>query len=137
MIPFILLVAQFLHSDNAYALPREYVKRVIDGDSIVLGSGEHVRMLGYNSVERAHKDYYKQGKYLSDLILRTNIVIHRTGKDRYKRTLATIYLGNTCINKIMRKYLKRTTRVYNKYDKLTTKKQFNALILCGVNIDND
>lgn len=66
------------------------VDRIIDGDTIVLNSGEIVRLLNINSPERGSQGYEESKEFLSFLINNT-IEIEREGTDKYRRTLARIY----------------------------------------------
>lgn len=119
-----------LISSPALAQPIK-VTRIVDGDTVQLSTGEYVRMLGYNTVERGHPDYYKHGKWLADLILREYVNLTSLGKDRYRRILGIIELPELCVNAFMREKLRYTSAGFNKYDRLTTAKQRQSLNLCG------
>jgi len=76
---------------------------VHDGDSItVLTSSNQqikVRLEGIDCPE-LKQDYGQKAKqYTSSLCFQKQVRIETTGKDRYGRTLAFVYVGNTCINK--------------------------------------
>lgn len=76
------------------------VERVIDGDTIVTDSGEHVRLLGINAPETSSKEEYsiEAKDYLSNLVLNKTVKLEITGKDLYNRTLAYIFLNNENVN---------------------------------------
>lgn len=78
------------------------VERVIDGDTIVLDNGEHIRFLGINTPETTTKEKYsKEAKeFLKKLILNKTIGLEfgKEKQDRYKRTLAYIFLNGKNIN---------------------------------------
>jgi len=79
------------------------VKRVIDGDTIVLEDNIHVRLLGINSPEKNEKYYLEAKNFLNELVLNKKIRIEfgKEKKDRYKRTLAYLYYNNENINKAL------------------------------------
>lgn len=80
--------------------------RVIDGDTIQLQS-EKIRVLGIDAPEikgNCSNEVLlaQQAKArLSDLISGDQIVIDRQGRDKYRRTLAKITLGNRDIGSIL------------------------------------
>lgn len=68
---------------------------VRDGDTIdVILDGEKtgVRMNGIDAPEKAQDFGQVSKKYLSDLVFSKTVVLKITGKDRYQRTLADVYL---------------------------------------------
>jgi micrococcal nuclease len=76
---------------------------VHDGDSItVLTSSNQqikVRFEGIDCPE-LKQDYGQKAKqYTSSLCFQKQVRVETIGKDRYGRTLAFVYVGNTCINK--------------------------------------
>ena len=77
---------------------KEYsiVSRVIDGDTIVLEDGTHVRLLGINTPEKNEKYSEESTSYLGDLVLNKSVYLEkgRDDRDRYNRSLRYIYLGN-------------------------------------------
>ena len=77
------------------------VKRIIDGDTIVVGDDLHVRLLGINCPERGEKYYSEAKEYLRKRILDRNVRLEygKQKQDRYHRTLAYIYLDGKNINK--------------------------------------
>lgn len=79
------------------------VERVIDGDTIVTTSNEHVRMLGINAPETSSKEKYsgEAKQFLTNTINNKTVNLEISGKDLYNRTLAYIFLGDKNINKNM------------------------------------
>ena len=85
---------------------REYVQRVVDGDTLMLGTGERVRLIGVNTPETVHpkKAVEAFGKEASAFTRRiAEGKLFRLefdpfssrvsdGKDRYSRTLAYVFL---------------------------------------------
>ena len=75
------------------------VERVIDGDTIVI-NGSSVRLLGINTPERGERFYDEAKEFLEELVLNKTIKL-KFGKerhDKYKRTLAYIFLNEKNIN---------------------------------------
>ncbi len=84
----------------------EYVQRVVDGDTLVLGTGERVRLIGVNTPETKHpqKPVEAFGKEASEFTKRMvegklvrlefdPLSSRRSdGKDRYSQTLAYVFL---------------------------------------------
>ena len=86
---------------------QEYVQRVVDGDTLVLGTGEWVRLIGVDTPETKHPnapvEYFgkeaaaftkrlAEGKRIKLEFDPANA--HIEHKDRYGRTLAYVFLGD-------------------------------------------
>ncbi|OIO81082.1 MAG: hypothetical protein COW11_00515 [Candidatus Omnitrophica bacterium CG12_big_fil_rev_8_21_14_0_65_43_15] len=79
-----------------------WVKRVIDGDTIVLGNNERVRYIGVNTPETHHPkkgiEYYgpEAADFNKKLVLGKNVRLEFDVEkyDKYGRTLAYVYLGD-------------------------------------------
>ncbi len=96
---------------DAAGLPKTaHVSVVIDGDSIVLNSGEHVRYLGIDAPELPHRDepadcYGEQARdanrnWVMDRTIR--LEYDREKRDGYGRLLAYVWLPDgTCVNAAM------------------------------------
>jgi endonuclease YncB( thermonuclease family) len=81
----------------------KYVKvaRVIDGDTIETDEGENIRLLGINSPEKGEKYYFEAGDFLEELILNKTVkleLFESRRYDKYKRTLAYVFLDDSNIN---------------------------------------
>lgn len=76
------------------------VKRVIDGDTIVIENNTHVRLLGINTPEHGEKYYQEAKDFLNEKILNKTIELEfgKNKKDRYGRVLAYVFLDNKNIN---------------------------------------
>ncbi len=76
------------------------VTKVIDGDTVVIEGGEHVRLLGIDSDERGYPCYKAAKKRLEELVLNKNVTLEKTGKDKdqYGRLLRYIFLDGRNIN---------------------------------------
>jgi micrococcal nuclease len=86
------------------------VVRVIDGDTLVLSGGAHVRLLGIDAPEMAHDGHpadflaYKSKAALTELALHRRISLQYDllRYDHYGRLLAYLYLPNhTFINAVL------------------------------------
>lgn len=85
-----------LIASNVYILsnlPQEkttaIVQRVIDGDTLVLSTGEVLRLININSPEKSKPGFEESTAFLKQLENQT-IEIERLGPDKYGRTLARI-----------------------------------------------
>lgn len=73
------------------------VQRIIDGDTIK-ANNISIRLLGINSPEKGEPLSDEATEFLEKLILNKTIKLESTKQDRYRRTLAYIFLGNENIN---------------------------------------
>jgi micrococcal nuclease len=111
---FVALVAAFFNpTDPGITSPDiEYVQRVADGDTLVLGTGERVRLIGVDTPETKHPnkpvEYFgrKRARSQSGWPKESGSGLNTTKptlifghKDRYGRTLAYIFLeDDTLLN---------------------------------------
>jgi len=70
------------------------VKRIIDGDTIVVGNDTHVRLLGINTPEKGEKYY----QFLNNSLFNKKIFIESFGQDKYYRELGVVFLGEDNFN---------------------------------------
>lgn len=88
-----------------FSLPVTYFAKVIgitDGDSITILTKDNIqlkiRLEGIDCPEKK-QDFGQQAKQTTtSLCFNKNVRIVSTGKDRYGRVLAFVYVGNICIN---------------------------------------
>jgi micrococcal nuclease len=76
------------------------VVRVIDGDTIIIDGGDHVRYIGIDSPE-TDEFYYAQASQLNaDLVAgkRVRLESDVTDKDKYGRLLRYVYVGDIFVN---------------------------------------
>lgn len=76
------------------------VKEVIDGDTIVLQSGEHVRYIGIDTPEK-DQPFYREAKELNQKLVEAKeirIEFDVQKKDKYGRLLGYVYVGETFVN---------------------------------------
>jgi micrococcal nuclease len=84
------------------------VTKVIDGDTIVLETGEVVRYIGIDtpeSPESKKEECFALESYLknSELVLNKHVVLEKdvSETDRYDRLLRYVYIGNIMVNDIL------------------------------------
>jgi micrococcal nuclease len=85
------------------------VKRVIDGDTIILDDGRHVRLIGVDAPEidspyRKAEPFGEESRDYMKRLLERRIVTIKTSRepyDKYGRTLAYVYLGPTMVNSLI------------------------------------
>jgi len=81
-----------------------FVTRVVDGDTVLLDSGEKVRFLAINTPEKWEYYYVEATQALRDLIENKTVVLVRdvSDKDKYGRILRYVYLeDDTFVNAVM------------------------------------
>ena len=87
-----------------YASLFAFVGKVVsihDGDTITVLQGKQqikVRIFGIDAPELKQPYGKKSKQFLANLIAGEVVEVEENGKDRYKRTIGTVYLGNTDIN---------------------------------------
>ncbi len=76
------------------------VERVIDGDTIVIDSGESVRLLGINAPERGEHYSDEAKKFLEGMVVNKTVRLEYSGTkyDKYGRLLAYLYIGKEDVN---------------------------------------
>ena len=82
----------------ARGVTRESVSRVVDGDTLVLASGEWVRLLGIAAPERRKPGGPEATEALRKLVAGEIVEVRREGRDRYGRTLARLRVGGLDIS---------------------------------------
>ncbi len=87
---------------------REYIARIIDGDTIKTRSGKTVRLLGYNAPEKGQYGSKAATNFLQKLLpIGSFATMEFKGKDQYGRWLATVSNWNTNINSFMKWFLRK------------------------------
>ncbi len=92
-----------LSSDNT-DVEEAYIKRVIDGDTVVLEDGERVRLLGFDSEEEGEKCFEPATEYLKQILEGDGVELVHQGernRDYYGRLLRYIVQDGRNINKKM------------------------------------
>lgn len=103
-----LMTGLFLFPTAASA---ERVRHVIDGDTLVLDSGDKVRLIGIDAPEIENRKYGRRGEYfgeeariyLRDLVEGRDVRLEagQEPRDRYGRRLAFLYLDDLLVNREM------------------------------------
>jgi micrococcal nuclease len=101
MKAFILIIIFIISFQNTTF--NALVIGIHDGDSITVLTSENqqikVRLEGIDCPE-LKQDFGQRAKLAaSDLCFNKQVRVVQTGKDRYKRTLAFVYVGDVCVNK--------------------------------------
>jgi len=106
-ILLLLVFAILLVVIPSFSQETHTVKRVIDGDTIVLENGEHIRLIGVDAPELHHprkpvQYFAKEAMEFTtrrSLGRKISLEYDWQRKDKYGRTLAYIYLPDgTCLN---------------------------------------
>jgi micrococcal nuclease len=102
-----LLAAFFNPPDSGVTSAEfEYVQRVVDGDTLLLGTGERIRLIGVNTPETVHpkkaiKAFRKEASAFTKRMVEGKLVRlefdelsnrRSDSKDKYSRTLAYVFL---------------------------------------------
>ena len=85
---------------SVFALSGKVVS-IHDGDTITVLQDKQqvkVRLFGIDAPELKQPHGKKSKQFLSNLIAGKNVEVDENGKDRYKRTIGTIYLDGADIN---------------------------------------
>ena len=99
---YTLLLPAALLLLSACTQPSEMAKvtRVIDGDTIVIEGGYHVRYIGIDTPEE-NEPYYLEAKQKNkDLVEGKKVWLEKdiSDNDKYGRKLRYVYVGNTFVN---------------------------------------
>lgn len=105
---FFLFLCVLFSFSTSYA-EDAYVKKVIDGDTIVLSSGVKVRYIGIDAPEIHHKNKdvvamgEKAKEFNASLVGGKNVRLEYDVEthDKYGRVLAYVYVGGTFVNAAM------------------------------------
>ena len=76
------------------------ITKVLDGDTVVVSGGDHVRLLGIDADEPGYPCYAAAKKRLEELVLGKTALLERDNEnlDQYSRKLRYIFLGDKNIN---------------------------------------
>jgi endonuclease YncB( thermonuclease family) len=96
--------AQLSQSSNSSAVcgaaNNTIVTKVIDGDTVVVEGGYHVRLLGMDADEKGYPCYEPAKIRLEALVLGKQVILEKdkTDLDQYGRCLRYIFLGSTNVD---------------------------------------
>lgn len=77
------------------------VTDIIDGDTVVIDSGEHVRYIGIDTPEKGMPFYEEAKRRNRELVLGKRVRLEICAiqpRDKYSRLLAYVYIGDICVN---------------------------------------
>lgn len=77
-----------------------HVTKVIDGDTVIIDGGEHVRLLGIDADERGRRCYDVATKALEALVTDKDVtlVAEKEDRDKFDRLLRWIFVGEVNAN---------------------------------------
>ncbi len=86
--------------ENIKALETSIITEVVDGDTVVLSSGERMRLIGIDSPESSEAGFGEARAKLTSLVLNKEVRLERdtSDRDRYGRLLRYLWIGDTFIN---------------------------------------
>ncbi len=98
-----LILLLLLFSACISAQEKARVVKVIDGDTILLDSGEKVRLLGIDAPERGEACYEEAKTMLEKLVLNRTVTLERDLRDRdkYGRLLRYVFVNRTFVNALL------------------------------------
>lgn len=88
-------------SENYEEIPEKaFVTKVLDGDTVIIEGGYHIRPLGIDADEKGYPCYEPAKERLEELVLDKEVRLERDkeDKDQYGRYLRYIFLGDKNIN---------------------------------------
>jgi len=92
-------------SPAAAAAETLHVARVIDGDTIVLENGQHVRYIGINTPEMESKECFSTEATTENKTLVEGKIVRlqkdSSETDKYDRLLRYVYVGDVFINDVL------------------------------------
>jgi endonuclease YncB( thermonuclease family) len=99
-LPILALIGQFALVGSVTADELARVKRVYDGDTILLEDGRRVRYLGINAPEPQEPFYLKAKRFNEALVLGREVRLEfdQQRVDSYDRVLAYVHVGDQMIN---------------------------------------
>ncbi len=97
-----LLIFLFLTIFSSTSSFTAKVVRVIDGDTIVVLTDANrqikIRLTGIDCPESKQDFGYQAKQATAKLCFNKDVRIEKSGKDKYGRTLAFVYIGKLCVN---------------------------------------
>lgn len=87
-------------SSKCLAPSEVMVTKVLDGDTVIVEGGYHVRLLGIDADERGYPCYKEGKERLEELVLNKEVRLEKdqTDVDQYDRCLRYLFLNNKNIN---------------------------------------
>ena len=103
---FLLLFLTSCTGYSVFETPKEgpfFVTKVIDGDTLVLNTTEHVRLSGINTPEKGECYYQEAKDALTNLTFHKDVYVERdiSNKDKYGRILRYIFVDGMAVNEFL------------------------------------
>lgn len=76
----------------------EEVDKVLDGDTFITKSGEHIRLRGVDSPEHIQPFGEEATAFTTAFVLGKKVTVIRNGKDKYGRSIADVYADEMWLN---------------------------------------
>jgi len=87
---------------------KEKVTKIIDGDSFLTNKRKNpVRLADVDTPEKRQPGYQNAKKCLEKLILNQEVSIETVARDKYRRSVAKVNVGNKSVNKAMQEHKKK------------------------------
>jgi len=87
---------------------KETVTRVIDGDTFITSSRKlSVRLANVDAPEKGTRGAAKATKELKSLIEGKQVTVETVARDKYRRAVAKVKVGNKSVNKAVKDNLKK------------------------------
>jgi len=87
---------------------KETVTRVIDGDTFITSSRKlSVRLANVDTPEKGTRGAAKATKELKALIEGKQVTVETVARDKYRRAVAKVKVGNKSVNKAVKDKLKK------------------------------
>ena len=87
---------------------KEKVTKITDGDSFLTDKRKNpVRLSDVDTPEKRQSGYQNAKKYLEKLILNKEVSIETVARDKYRRSVAKVKIGNKSVNKAMKEHEKK------------------------------
>ena len=81
---------------------KEKVTQIIDGDTFLTDKRKiPVRLADVDTPEKRQPGYQNAKKYLEKLILNQEVSIETVTRDKYRRPIVKVKIGNKSVNKAM------------------------------------
>jgi endonuclease YncB( thermonuclease family) len=87
---------------------KEKATEVFDGDTFLTSRRKYpVRLEGVNTPEKGETGYKQAKKALKELIQGKEVIIETVARDKFRRPVAKVKVGNKSVNKAMKKFGKK------------------------------
>src|SRR3989338_1996127 len=124
MITILIAGNYMFFADEGIVRERVEITRVLDGDTVELSDGRHIRLLNINTPEKGLPYSNLAKEFLSNF---TSVGLETAGLDKYDRTLGRLYNNNEYLNlEIVRNGMAHTYLVLDEESSLFEKAENSA-----------